>query len=301
MITFIPRGMGWHPDLPDARDYTYHHDAVLPLLLQLKHSRHKALPSEVDLRCEDEVEHFTPPEDQGPLNCSAACAVLSLIEYFERRVHGRTFEGSKLFLYKVTRNRTQKRMRVMGDSGADLRTTLKVLAQFGVPPTEHWPYEIDKFDNEPTAFVYNLAKRFPGIIYFRLDEPNQNGAQTWETVKSFLAAGFPVAFGFSVPSSLTADGNIPYRPDLDSIRGGQVVIAIGYRANHFGRGQHALLIRSSWGSEWGDHGNAWLPVAFLRSQLASDFWTLVSDEWLESGELSQPSNINSVEKTGRKC
>ncbi len=297
---FIPQGMGWHPDLPDARDYTYRHDAVLPLLRRLKRSRRKTLPSEVDLRCEDEVEHFTPPEDQGPLNCSAACAVLGLVEYFERRVRGRTFEGSTLFLYKVTRNRRQKRMRVMGDTGADLRTTLKVLTSFGVPPTEHWPYEIDKFDDEPNAFVYSLAKRFPGIHYFRLDEPNRDGAKTWETVKSFLAAGFPVAFGFPVPTSLTADANVPYRPDLDSIRGGQAAVAVGYKSNHFGRGQHALLIRSSWGSAWGDNGNGWLPIAFLRSQLAKDFWTLVSEQWLDAGELSQPSVIDSIEKTHRK-
>ena len=168
MSTFIPQGMGWQPDLPDARDYTYRHDAVLPLLRLLKRLRRKTLPSEVDLRCEDEAEYFTPPEDQGPLNCSAACAVLSLVEYFERRVRGRTFEGSKLFLYKVARNRLQKRLRATGDTGADLRTTLKALVQFGVPPEEHWPYDIDKFDEEPSAFLYSLAKPFPDLRYFRL-------------------------------------------------------------------------------------------------------------------------------------
>jgi C1A family cysteine protease len=52
------------------------------------------------------------------------------------------------------------------------------------------------------------------------------------------------------------------------------------------------LIRSSWGSRWGDNGNGWLPVAFLRKQLARDCWTLVSEEWLESGELSRPAVID---------
>ncbi len=291
--------MGWIPDLPNARDYTYRHDAVLHMLRSLKRSRRKTLPNEVDLRRDDDGEYFTSPEDQGPLNCSATCAVLGLVEYFERRVRGRTFEGSKLFLYKVTRNRLQKRLRVMGDTGADLRTTLKVLVQFGVPSEEHWPYDIDNFDEQPSAFLYSLAKPFCGVRYFRLDEPNNDGAKTWEVVKSFLAAGFPIAFGFPVPASLTADPNVPYRPHLDSIRGGQAAVAVGYRSNHFARGQHALLIRSSWGSQWGDNGNRWLPIAFLRSQLAKDFWTLVSDEWLDSSELSQPSVIDSAEKTSR--
>jgi C1A family cysteine protease len=226
--------------------------------------------------------------------------VLGLVAYFERRVRGRTFEGSKLFLYKVTRNRLQKRFRVMGDTGADLRTTLKVLVQFGVPPEEHWPYDIDNFDEEPNAFLYSLAKPFRGVRYFRLDGPNCDGGKTWEVVRSFLAAGFPVAFGFPVPASLTADPNVPYRPHLDSIRGGQAAVAVGYRSNHFGLGQHALLIRSSWGSQWGDNGNGWLPIAFLRRQLAKDFWTLVSEQWLDSSELSQPSVIDSVVKRSLK-
>lgn len=296
MSRFIPQGMGWIPDLPDPRDYVYRHEAILPLLERLKRSRRKKLPDEVDLRSDDEGEYFTPPEDQGPLNCSAAFAVLSLVEYFERRVRGRTFEGSKLFLYKVTRNRLQKRLRVgesfrnshsAGDTGADLRTTLKVLVQFGVPPEEHWPYDVAKFDEEPSQFLYSLATPLAGVRYFRLDERNCDGSATWEAVKSFLAAGFPIAFGFPIPASLTAHADIPYRPSLDRIRGGQVAVALGYKKHHFGRRQHALLIRSSWGSQWGDNGNGWLPVSFVRNQLARDFWTLVSGDWLDSGELSR--------------
>lgn len=291
---FIPQGMGWIPDLPDARDYTWRHEAVLPLLQRLKRPRRRELPDEVDLRTDDEDEYFTPPEDQGPLNCSSACAVLSLVEYFERRVRGRTFEGSKLFLYKVARNCMHKRQRVTGDTGADLRTTLKVLCQIGAPPEEHWPYDIERFDEEPSQFLYSLAKPPRDVRYFRLNEPNRDGATTWETVKSFLAAGFPVAFGFPVPTSLTTNADIPYRPGLDSLRGGQAAVAIGYHHHHFGRGQHALLIRSSWGSQWGDNGNGWLPQAHVRNQLAGDFWTLASQHWLDAGELCRPTVTHSI-------
>ncbi|MBI2481481.1 MAG: C1 family peptidase [Planctomycetia bacterium] len=296
MSNFIPPGLGWIPDLPDARDYTFRHSEVLSLLRQLKRTRRKALPAEVDLRRDCEGEYFTAPEDQGPLNSSTAFAVLSLVEYFERRTRGCTFEGSARFLYKVTRNFRQYRSvgenlrgsHSAGDTGADLRTTLKVLVQFGVPPNQHWPYDIDTLDEEPSAFLYGLAKPFPNLRYFRLDEPNTNGETTWATVKSFLAAGFPVVFGFPVPASMTTAANIPYRPDFDSPRGGQAVVAVGYHTNHFGRGQDALLIRSSWGSQWGDKGNGWLPVTFVRHQLAKDFWIIVSDDWLDSSDIFQP-------------
>lgn len=291
MSPFIPPGLGWIPDLPDPRDYTPRHEAIAPLLKQLKPSRRKRLPDEVDLRRDDEGEYFTAVEDQGPLNSSTAFAVLSLVEYFERRIRGRTFEGSKLFLYKVTRNLRQRRplypqgTHSLGDTGADLRTTLKALAKFGVPPEEVWPYQIDKFDEEPSPFAYRLAKPIPGLRHFRLDDPNADGVALWQTITSFLAAGFPIAFGFSVPASLTADANIPYRPDLDQYRGGQVALAVGYRNHHFGRGQHALLIRSSWGSQWGDDGYGWMPIAFLRQQLVRDSWTVVCNLSVEVGEL----------------
>ncbi len=157
-----------------------------------------------------------------------------------------------------------------------------------MPSEEYWPYEINNYDVEPSQFLYGLAKPPPGIRYFRLDEPNRDGSATWETVKSFLAAGFPIAFGFPVPASLTADADIPNRAELDSIRGGQAALAVGYKNNHFGRGQHALLIRSSWGTRWGDNGNGWLPIAVIRNQLARDFWTLVSKG------LARPSRILSA-------
>ncbi len=262
MSAFEPQGMGWQPDLPDARDYTFRHPEVLPRLRRLKQSQRKSLPDAVDLRRDSEAEFFTEPKDQGPLNSSSAFAVLSLVEYFERRVRGRVFEGSELFLHKVTRNRIVKRLTAVGDGCADLRTTLKVLVQFGVPPEEYWPYDIGKFDEEPSAFLYGLAKPLSNLRYFRLDEPNTNGEATWHKLKSFLAAGFPVVFGFPVPPSICTGSNIPYRPDYDSPRGGQAVVAVGYKINHFGRHQDALLVRSSWGSQLGDNGNGWLPVAF---------------------------------------
>ena len=69
---FLPQGLDGIPDLPDARDYAYGHDEVLHLLPRLKRSRRKTVPDEVDLRRDDEGEYVTSPEDQGPLNCSAA-------------------------------------------------------------------------------------------------------------------------------------------------------------------------------------------------------------------------------------
>ena len=282
---FVPKGMGWLPDIPDARDYAPWHDNVLPLLMQLKRTEIDDLPKQVDLRENNGFTYFPPAQDQGPLNCSCACAVLSVAAYFSRRVLGDVFEGSRLFLYKVTRNWVRPRIPATGDTGASLRATLKALVQFGVPAEEYVPFDPDRFDVEPSAFHYRISERFRGVRYFRLDQPNQQGADTLAMVKSFLAAGFPIVFGFPVPFSLTDDGNIPYRPQQDSNRGGQAVAAVGYT-------KQSLLIRSSWGTAWGDNGFGWLPNAYVKNQLARDFWTFVNEDWLDPDELFRPAMIN---------
>jgi C1A family cysteine protease len=288
--------MGWIPDLPDGRDYTFRNKEIVSLLRKYRRARTSRLPDSVDLSADDEGEYFSPPDDQGRLNSSTACSVIALVEYFERRLRGRTFDGSRLFLYKVTRNYRQKSLQLVGDTGADLRTTLKVLVQIGVPAEELWPYDVSRLDEDPSQYSCHVAKAFSHLRYFRLDEPNCNGVSTWETLRSFLAAGFPVAFGFSVPTSITDHADVPYRPGLDGIRGGQAVVAIGYRIDYFGRGQHALLIRSSWGSQWGENGKGWLPISYVRAQLARDFWTVVSDDWDDFVELTRPTVIDSLGK-----
>jgi C1A family cysteine protease len=107
-------------------------------------------------------------------------------------------------------------------------------------------------------------------------------------VRAFLAAGIPVAFGFCLPSSLSAASDIPYRPTFDSYAGGHAALAVGYDDRRLHAGKGSLLIRSSWGESWGEKGYGWLPYAFVEQQLATDFWTILKAEWLCSGEFQQP-------------
>ena len=212
-------GTGWLPSLPDLRDYTEEHANVTDMIKELgvptaKDATFEA-PSTVDLR-----QWCSPVENQGALGSCTAHAGVGVVEYFERRAFDRHIEGSRLFVYKATRNL----MGVVGDTGAWLRTTMGALVLCGVSPEKFWPYTDRKqpgpsgertFDAEPPSFVYAIADNYEALRYFRHDPPGQNisPAKMLASVKKYLAAGIPSMFGFyGFPSSNRSDvqGGIPY-------------------------------------------------------------------------------------------
>jgi C1A family cysteine protease len=162
----------------------------------------------------------------------------------------------------------------------------------GIPPERYWPYEASRVGEQPDAFLYSFDQPYRDIRYVRLDGRNSTGRETLQGLKAFLRAGFPCCFGFSVPSSLTDDGQIPYRPTFDSPLGGQAMVAVGYDDRWLRGSRGALLVRSSWGSVWGDNGYGWLPYAYVEERLAVDFFTLLHPAWIASGEFDSPLRID---------
>jgi C1A family cysteine protease len=281
MAQFKPRGLGWLPSAPDFRDYSASSAPADELLRRLRESgaATSTPAASVDLR-----EYFIAVSDQLDLHASTAHACAGLVEYFERRANGRLLRPSRLFLYQ----NSLRLAGLQGDCGTDLRTSFKAMIRCGIPPERYWPYEMDRLAAQPDAFLYTFVEPYRSASYVRLDSRKSSGIQSLQTVKSFLAAGFPAAFGFPVPNSLSSDGDIPYRPTFDSIVGGQAVLAVGYDDRWLRGSRGALLVRSSWGAQWGEEGYGWLPYAYVEEELAVDFWTLLHPDWINSGEFNVP-------------
>jgi len=284
------RGMGWIPDYPDFRDYTEETEEVKSVLGLARVLKAKSLPVSIDLR-----EWCSPIEDQGTLGSCTAHAGVGVIEYYERKSFGRHMDASRLFLYKVARNL----MKMKGDTGAYLRTTMGGMVLFGVPPEEYWPYREDEkeFDQEPPAFCYAFAQNYQTVKYFRHDPPETKAEEILRKVKAYLFKGHPAMFGFTVYSSIEqADktGRIPFPSPKERIEGGHAVVAIGYDdkmkiKNKYGKIETsgALLIRNSWGNGWGEGGYGWLPYEYVLKGLAEDFWSVLKKEWIDTGQFSE--------------
>jgi len=128
--------------------------------------------------------------------------------------------------------------------------------------------------------------------FVRLDGRQQTGEETLKLAQSFLAAGFPFVLGFPVSSAVGRDAEIPFPTVFDSVRTGAAALAVGYDDSlRIRSDEGAVLIRTSWGADWGNQGHGWLPYAFIRERIAVavDLWTLLKRSWLRSGEFSLPS------------
>lgn len=273
-------GMGYLRDLPDIRDYHAGTDSIRKILKGSKPLKDalKAAPATVDLR-----QWCSPIEDQESIGSCTAHAGVGMLEYYQRRAFGKHVDGSRLFLYKVTRNL----LGWTGDTGAYLRDAMKAMVMCGVPPEEYWPYDIAKYDEEPGAFLYALGDKYEAVKYYRLDPTGTTRAERLEAIKSNLAAGLPSMFGFTVYSSMPASGDgkgeIPYPTTGDKVQGGHAILTVGYDdAKKIGPAKGALLIRNSWGTGWGAEGYGWLPYDYVLKGLANDFWALVQADFVDT-------------------
>jgi C1A family cysteine protease len=282
-------GTGWLPPMPDLRDYTEYQKEIKAISKKLGIGVGKMkVSTSVDLR-----QWCSPVENQGNLGSCTAHAGIGIIEYYEKRAFNKHIEGSRLFLYKVTRNL----MQVKGDTGAWLREVMAALVLCGVPAEKYWPYNVTDFDKEPESFIYSIADNYEALKYFCHDPL---GAKVpfptvLDSVKKYLEAGIPSMFGFwGFPSYKDSDviGGIPYPGEGEKAEWGHAIVAVGYddakkiknlKSNKVTTG--ALLIRNSWGTAWGDKGYGWLPYDYVLYNVASDFWSLLGMNWVESKQF----------------
>jgi C1A family cysteine protease len=254
-------GLGWKPDLPDHRDFSY----AAPVHVMA------ALPAKADLRPKCPSIY-----DQGEIGSCTANAIAAAVEFDQRKQQrSNEFTPSRLFIYY---NERAMEHTVQLDNGAQIRDGIKSVAKLGVCPEKMWPYKDDHPDQEgqpcptctfatkPSPGCYQEAKKHTVASYSRIPR-NLN------SMKACLASGFPFVLGFTCYDNLpfqSKNGVIPMPGPKNQVIGGHAVLAVGYDDH-----KQMFTIRNSWGRKWGAKGYGFMPYNYLlQSDLSDDFWTI---------------------------
>lgn len=138
------------------------------------------------------------------------------------------------------------------DAGGTVRDAIKVLAADGCCPESEWPYDVDKFAIKPPAECYAEARQHMSIKYQAVTVGGPGAP-----IRSALANGLAVAFGFSVPQSFE-DGSwdpstqvLPLPSPGEGFIGGHCVALTGYDFSCTNHPVPYFVADNSWGEGWG--------------------------------------------------
>jgi len=245
----VTKKFGWKRDLPDHRD------------LKFKITAPVKLPTLVDLR------HLCPSVySQGNLGSCTANALGAAYQYGKIRQGKDNFMPSRLFIYY---NERAMEGTINEDAGAMIRDGIKTMIKDGVCPEIMWEYIENKFKTKPCPQCYETALDNQIIEYLRITP------HTLYEIKHCLSDGYPVVFGFTIYESFMSEevartGIAPIPNPNESPMGGHAVLAIGYDDS-----KECLIVRNSWGVEWGIKGYFYLPYWYITTlNAAADFWTI---------------------------
>lgn len=247
------RWYGHIPDKPDPRDF----------LFRAVYRRVTSLPASVDLRSQ-----CSPVRDQGQLgSCTGFSLAVGLREFLEIKMNGSLVPMSPLFVYYEERALEHD---VNQDAGGQIRDGMKILASKGCSPEVDDPYDIAVFTKKPSCKALRDAKSWRISAYHRI--------AGLEEMQSCLASGAGLVLGFTVYESFELDavaktGLMPMPGNSEQIVGGHAVFACGYRADAQAPGGGWLIIKNSWGTDWGMAGYFQMPYAYVTPDLVSDAWT----------------------------
>ena len=161
--------------------------------------------------------------DQLELGSCTANSLLRQLMLLLKKQGAPVFVPSRLMLYWLERF---KEGTVDSDSGAMGFDGVAALKETGVCPEAMWPYDITKFRIKPPHPCFDAAEKHQLLNSMVVPQDE-------DSVKSCLAEGYWVSYGFSVGKSFESDevaktGIAPIPAPGEAIVGGHEVLLAGY-------------------------------------------------------------------------
>ena len=243
------RAMGWKPDVGGVVDKAFG-----------PRFRGVTIKESVDLRAK-----MPPVYDQGAIGSCVSQGVGVALDYAHVKSNPgmKFFTPSRLFIYYQGRVAIGT---VNQDSGCQIRDAIAATQKLGAPLESLWPYRESRFKIKPPAAAYSDALKHQIIQAYK--------AETLDDVKTALSLDLPVIFGVPVYRSLMDLSYFDYTVQMPAKNersvGGHCMTVVGYRNS-----DSMLIVRNSWGRNWGRDGHCLLPFAYwVKFQRQTDAWVI---------------------------
>jgi hypothetical protein len=227
------------------------------------------LPESVDLR-----RPWHPISDQGETSSCVGWAVADSVLRWHLVESGRLAPDQKLsarhvwMSAKETDQRDDYPSTFLEQDGTSLKAGLDVVRKFGVALESELPWDGSLATVPPAAFNKS-ARRRRIMAYFNLgDDTVPDRAARFPEWRKWLHQNGPVLVLVAQDQHfLTATGDLTAF-DMASIHGSHAAALVGYGPEHF-------LLRSSWGTDWGDEGYVWMSLEYTAQAVIESYGMMV--------------------------
>ena len=197
-----------------------------------------------------------------------SCTANSSVAYTEY-LNKNSINLSRLFEYYKTR---ELEGTIDEDSGATNRDTVKSIKSNGICEERLMPYDISKFNIAPSDAAILNARNYTISSYSLLN--------SLTGMKNALAMLKPIISGMEVYESfesekINATGIMTMPKKNEEYLGGHSVLVVGFidGVNPTESKKGCLIVRNSWGIEWGDKGYFYMPYEYLKDN-TFDYWIM---------------------------
>jgi len=219
-----------------------------------------ALPDAVDLR-----RPWHPISDQGETASCVGWAVADSCLRWHLVEAGRLQPDQRLsaryvwMSAKETDQREEYPSTFLEYDGTSLKAGLDVVRKWGVPLEEELPWEGRLATIAPDDFNRS-AKRRRIMAYFNLHDPHE-----W---RKWLFQSGPVLVLIAQDANFRACTGDLTEFAADTVEGSHAATLVGYTPDHF-------LLRSSWGTDWGDEGYARLSPEYAAQAVIESYGVMI--------------------------
>jgi C1A family cysteine protease len=253
----MDKNWGWIKDPEDKRDITFSTSRSIG-----------DIPLKVDFR-----SNMTPVENQGWTSSCVAQACVGALEYlYVKKILNKRWpclkprDYSRMFVYWYARLLDNLHTQ---DGGCTIRSAMKALNKHGVCKEKYYEFDLKYLFQEPNKEARDKASNRKIENYHRVT--------TVHEFLSSLAEERPVVFGALLYESFLNPENGQIKmPGDDKQIGAHAMCACGYELTNKESLEGNIIVRNSWGEDWGIKGYCKMPLSYFKpiGYLVDDCWSI---------------------------